>query len=318
MIQTRPRTRWVIQMSLMTVVCAVFGVWGWYDYSVKIPMDELGYQKKVAFSNVKSGLEAHANGEDSALQTAVQAVQAAQQQLTASMTEVEVEQLKSVRRELESPQFIAELKKSQEEGLNPAQFVDRYLSDQKSLGKVARARVLWSRDIDRLLIALIEVGSGRWERGSDDLADFVEFVSTGITNFQKYPVPNKWNRMVQWLFILCGPYAVVAGLQLASGLRKKYSVDEEGNFHHPHGSWAAAEINDIDMSRWMSKSVAKIVHADGRTVVVDDYIHQDADQIIGAIAHRLRPAEWTDDAKAVEANSTSEEINTPNDTSEQD
>ena len=57
MIQTRPRTRWVIQMSLMTVMCAVFGVWGWYDYSVKIPMDELGYQKQVAFTNVKSGLE---------------------------------------------------------------------------------------------------------------------------------------------------------------------------------------------------------------------------------------------------------------------
>ena len=74
MIQTRPRTRWVIQMSLMTVLCAVFGVWGWYDYSVKIPMDELGYQKQVAFTNVKSGLEAHANGEDNALQTAVQAV----------------------------------------------------------------------------------------------------------------------------------------------------------------------------------------------------------------------------------------------------
>ena len=54
----------------------VFGVWGWYDYSVKIPMDELGYQEKVAFSNVKSGLEAHANGEDNALQTAVQAIQA--------------------------------------------------------------------------------------------------------------------------------------------------------------------------------------------------------------------------------------------------
>ena len=46
MIQTRPRTRWVIQMSLMTVMCAVFGVWGWYDYSVKIPMDELGIKSK--------------------------------------------------------------------------------------------------------------------------------------------------------------------------------------------------------------------------------------------------------------------------------
>ena len=80
----------------------------------------------------------------------------------------------------------------------------------------------------------------------------------------------------------------------------------------------ASEISDIDMSRWMSKSVAKIVHTDGRTVTVDDYVHQDADQIIGAIAHRLRPEEWTDHAKAVESNSPSEEPDIPSDSPEQD
>ena len=46
--------------------------------------------KQVAFTNVKSGLEAHANGEDKALQTAVQAVQAARQQLSGSMTKGEI------------------------------------------------------------------------------------------------------------------------------------------------------------------------------------------------------------------------------------
>ena len=312
MIQTRPRTRWVIQMSLMTVMCAVFGVWGWYDYSVKIPMDELGYQKKVAFSNVKSGLEAHANGEDNALQTAVQAVQAARQQLTASMTEAEIEQLKSVREEMNS-QFKSEMQRAQEEGLVSVEF--NYTAE---LGTVAQARLRWSLEIDRLAAGLLAVGQGRWARGSDAFANFVEGVSSGITAYQKFPVPNKWNRMVQWLFILCGPYAVVAGLQLTGGLRKKYSVDEDGTFHHPQGSWEAAEISDIDMSRWMSKSVAKIVHADGRTVTVDDYVHQDADQIIGAIAHRLRPEEWTDHAKAVESNSPSEEADIPSDSPEQD
>ena len=312
MIQTRPRTRWVIQMSLMTVLCAVFGVWGWYDYSVKIPMDELGYQKQVAFTNVKSGLEAHANGEDNALQTAVQAVQAARQQLSESMTEGEIEELKSVRQEMES-QFKLELQRAQDEGLVSVEF--NYTAE---LGTVAQARLRWSLEIDRLAAGLLAVGQDRWARGSDSFANFVEGVSNGITAYQKFPVPNKWNRMVQWLFILCGPYSVVAGLQLIGGLRKKYSVDDEGNFHHPQGSWGATEISDIDMSRWMSKSVAKIVHADGRAVKVDDYVHQDADQIIGAIAHRLRPEEWTDHAKAVGAGSTSEEANIPSDTPKQD
>ena len=97
MIQTRPRTRWVIQMGLMTVLCAVFGVWGWYDYSVKIPLDELGYQKKVAFSNVKAGLEAHANNEANALQAAADGIKVAAQQLTYSMTKSEAEELRQVR-----------------------------------------------------------------------------------------------------------------------------------------------------------------------------------------------------------------------------
>ena len=64
--------------------------------------------------------------------------------------------------------------------------------------------------------------------------------------------------------------------------------------------------------------MAKIIHSDGRTVKVDDYVHLDADQIIGAIAHRLRPEEWTDHAKVVESKSTSEEADLPSDTSEQD
>ena len=98
-------------------------------------MDELGYQKKVAFSNVKSGLEAHANGEDNALQTAVQAIQAARQQLTASMSEAEIEQLKSVREEMNS-QFKSEMQRAQEEGLVSVEF--NYTAE---LGTVAQARL---------------------------------------------------------------------------------------------------------------------------------------------------------------------------------
>ena len=314
MIQTRPRTRWVIQMSLMTVMCAVFGVWGWYDYSVKIPMDELGYQKQVAFTDVKIGLEGHANGEDDALKSALSAVQAASQRLTDAMTESEIEELRRVREEMQS-KFKEEFQRAQDEGLVSLEF--NYTAE---LGTVARARLRWSLEIDRLYTGLLQVSKGEWARGSESFANFVEGVSAGITAYQSFPVPNKWNRLVQWLFILCGPYAVVAGLQLVNGLRRKYSVDEEGTFHHPKGTWAAAEITDIDMSRWMSKSVARIIHADGRNVKVDDYVHQDADQIIGAIANRLRPEEWTDHAKAVEQNqpAEAEEVDSTNNGSEQD
>ncbi|MAV54810.1 MAG: hypothetical protein CMJ28_02505 [Phycisphaerae bacterium] len=312
MIQTRPRTRWVIQMGLMTVLCAVFGVWGWYDYSVKIPLDELGYQKKVAFSNVKAGLEAHANSEANALQTAADGIKVAAQQLTDSMTKSEAEELRQARGEMQS-QFKEQMEQAQQEGLVSATFNFR-----SNLGTVARERLSWTLQVDRMIVGLALVDQGEWTRDSDAFANFVDGVSEGVTAYQKFPVPNKWNRMVQWLFILCGPYSLFTAFQLIGGLRRKYSVDEEGAFHHPEGTWLANEITDIDMSRWMSKSVAKVIHTDGRIAKIDDYIHQDADKIIGEIAHRLRPSEWTDHAKAVSNNSPSDETDTASDEASQE
>ena len=72
-------------------------------------------------------------------------------------------------------------------------------------------------------------------RGSDAFANFVEGVSSGITAYQKFPVPNKWNRMVQWLFILCGPYAVVAGLDRVSGKSTAWMMTEPSTTHKDLG-----------------------------------------------------------------------------------
>ena len=55
------------------------------------------------------------------------------------------------------------------------------------------------------------------------------------------------------------------------------------------------------MTRWMSKSIAHVVHTNGTRAKLDDYQHKDLHLIVGAIASRIQPKEWTPDARPVKA-----------------
>ena len=52
---------------------------------------------------------------------------------------------------------------------------------------------------------------------------------------------------------------------------------------------------------WMAKSIAWLVHSDGTRVKLDDYKHKNLYLIVGAIASRLHPDQWTPEAKPVKA-----------------
>jgi len=49
------------------------------------------------------------------------------------------------------------------------------------------------------------------------------------------------------------------------------------------------QVVGIDMSRWMSKSIAVVRGPDGRSIEIDDYLLQDGEQIVGFFAHRFEP-----------------------------
>jgi hypothetical protein len=51
------------------------------------------------------------------------------------------------------------------------------------------------------------------------------------------------------------------------------------------------------MSKWMSKSIATVKASGGRTVLLDDYKFKGTDLIVGAIASRFYPEDWTPDAR---------------------
>ncbi len=103
-----------------------------------------------------------------------------------------------------------------------------------------------------------------------------------------------------WIyFVGCGllstPFFVY---RLASRRGKIWRLADDGSLTTPEGEFAADQIEDIDMSTWMKKSIAKVMIADRvDEIVLDDYEYQDTFLIVGALAHRFHPDEWTTEAK---------------------
>jgi hypothetical protein len=102
-----------------------------------------------------------------------------------------------------------------------------------------------------------------------------------------------------WLYIIgCGVLGVPWFLwEWLSAARKKYRLNADGSFEFNGRALTVDEIADIDMSKWMSKSVATVVAKDGTRVVLDDYKFKNSNLIIGGIAARLYPNDWDADGR---------------------
>jgi hypothetical protein len=115
--------------------------------------------------------------------------------------------------------------------------------------------------------------------------------------------PSKFNRMTQWVYIACLPMAPIFFILFLNANRQRYALDDDGTLHFQgdkelrSGTWKPADIAEIDMSRWMAKSIATVVHADGRRLKLDAYLHKNLHLIVGAIASRLYPDKWDAEAR---------------------
>lgn len=119
--------------------------------------------------------------------------------------------------------------------------------------------------------------------------------------------PSKLNRATQWAYISCILATPWCFMRVASVRRRRYRLDDGGTLHFEgdpqlgSGSWSTAEISDIDMSRWMAKSIAHVVHVEGRRLKLDAYMHKHLELIVGAIAARLHPEQWNADGTPVKS-----------------
>lgn len=135
-------------------------------------------------------------------------------------------------------------------------------------------------------------------------------VQDGLNRWGSVTPPGKYDRPVQIMFILCFPFGIwyLRSLSVHRNRAQGYRLDDDGTLNWPGGSASESEIASIDMDRWScptgnarSTWVAKVETADGQRVVLDDYLYTGMHLVIGAIAHRLHPDEWTVEAKRVSA-----------------
>jgi hypothetical protein len=130
-------------------------------------------------------------------------------------------------------------------------------------------------------------------------AQLLEVFNGLAQRYERTAKPSAFDDIVCWIFISCilaVPWALWRIYYLRS---HTFALDDDG-LHLPDGSlWKHDDIASIDMSRWMEKSIAWIVHRDGRRVKMDAYLYKNLEHIIGAIAHRFDPAAWNVDGTRV-------------------
>ncbi|MFM7261040.1 MAG: hypothetical protein ACKO3W_10595 [bacterium] len=203
-IETKVQTKLTLQNVAYAVLCLGLGVWGWYDYAVKIPAQEAAFREYAAAEKTKSELE-----------------------------------------------------------------------------NLAKATALSDAEKEQFRVA------------SDVLLKHKD---------EKPAEPAAYDRPVQlWLYIVgCGvlgvPYFAWAQMQL---MRRRYRLDDDGTLHAPEGSFAADQIVALDLTKWMAKSLAVVKVAGDVDITLDDYKYKHTEDIVGALAARFYPGEWTSDARPI-------------------
>ena len=127
-----------------------------------------------------------------------------------------------------------------------------------------------------------------------------------VAEFQPPPSPvPAWDRPLQ-LYVYTIGCGILSTAWFIWSLRKSLKnqvkltdTSDDGVLQSADEAIEVRQVVGIDMSRWMSKSIAVVRGPNGRSIEIDDYLLQDGEQIVGFFAHRFEPTEWTIDAKRV-------------------
>jgi len=111
------------------------------------------------------------------------------------------------------------------------------------------------------------------------------------------PIPTYDRPLQLWVYVIgCGvlgtPWCLWAIVKLR---RQRLELDGNGTLTTDTLQLDANQIQSIDMSRWMSKSIATVHGTGGERVKIDDYMMENAHLIVGRIANRFDPGAWNTD-----------------------
>lgn len=162
-----------------------------------------------------------------------------------------------------------------------------------------------ARDYTRLKNRQDELTTASQERAltEDETKEYEAAKARLTTEFAEPPTPpSGFDKPFQlWGYVIgCGfvGFPWCAWL-LIGAARKRWTLHEDGSLDTPEGTIAAERIADIDMSKWMSKSIATVKDEEGRRYPLDDYKWKNTDLIVVELCRRFHPGEWTDKARPV-------------------
>ncbi len=277
-ITTKVAGRYAARLIVGALVCAVFGLWGIYDYTIKIPRKQLLADRREMLILSQEALETP-QLQDQLVDKSKEALEkVALQRLTIDES-----------RRQDRPDLTTSLEFASSDEL------------KQKLGEI-----VVSREDVRWLMILVVIEEGLNSRRSLPLQNYptadvaYQVTSTAIDVIGPVTAPAKYDSIMQWGFISCLPFVPYFLWAFVRARRQVYELDDNNTLHMPDGAWKADQIADIDMNRWMAKSIAYVVHSDGTRVKLDDYKHQSLHLIIGAIANRLYPGRWDAEANAID------------------
>jgi len=280
---TRLKRGHVLRQLIIGIVCVVLGVWGVYDYVYTIPMQQQAHERYVVASAVQAALESKPADDDfdDNREAALQEIRSSANKLLETRLNEQIEGSGKSASDLQS------------------------LSEEDRQIELSKEDEMW---LAFLMQSEAAVRSPRPMTGKETLTEqqtiAFENAQTLVNENAEVSKPERYDRIMKGLvFIPCLPIGAYMVLMLGLQSRKRYTLNEQGDLKLANGQlWKRDEIADIDMDKWMRKSVALVKHTDGiREAKLDDYIHQDMHLIVGALAHRFYPDQWTEDARPVKS-----------------
>lgn len=119
---------------------------------------------------------------------------------------------------------------------------------------------------------------------------------------EKPAEPAAYDDEIQlWVYIVgCGVLGTPLGFWSQWRLtRKRFRLDDDGTLHTKTATYPPDQLADIDMAKWMEKSIATVVTTGGERIELDDYHYKGVEDIVAVLAARFHPGQWTSDARPI-------------------
>jgi len=295
---------YLIKAVLVAVLCLVFGVWGIYDYTIALPQQSINWHRAEVARAMNRIAEPILNGSTTTVDPDTM-----QFFTDAFRADIEVEDQPKLQAALAAQQGKTLSLDDLRRMLIASAVADAQEAKEQQGGATTMGRLQTNHWLLSINVMAEMAQTPITLDGSPDarMATVHKIANEALQAWGDLQPPSKFDRQMQWLFILCLPFVPWYGWAAFKSSSRRYQLDEDGTLHLPEGTWPKDDIAAIDMDRWMAKSKAWVEHVDGTRILLDDFIYKGLWKIIGALAATHHGDAWTIDAKRVKDDAPAED-----------